>query len=77
MELSPSRGRGRKLQASTDGKGTQLLHGRLALFNSANLSARWAAMKQPCETIQLFAVADSVNLYPSVVLVLHPSANTY
>ena len=53
------------------------MHGRLALFNPADLSLRRTTVQKAREPIELLCVADAVDLHSSVVFIPDPPTHAY
>lgn len=51
-----------------------MLHGSFLLFNCAHFGHARTSIKQRREPIELFGVADGVDLHAPVVFVAHPAA---
>ena len=53
-----------------------MLHGSFLLFNSANLSHAGPPVQQPRQFLQLIHSADRINVYPAIVFIANPAADT-
>ena len=53
-----------------------MLHGSFLLFNSANLSHAGTHVQKRGQLLQLILSTDRINLYPAIVFIANPAADT-